>query len=198
MFTGIIQDIGQVLSLCQDTGGDRRYVIETQLDLSQEDLGASIACNGCCLTVVEKGEDWFAVEVSQESLDKTLLSIWEEGTPINLEPALRMGGALGGHIVSGHVDGLARLMSVTPDEGSHSLRFAVPDAFSAFIAPKGSITLNGISLTVNDVEGSEFTVNIIPHTWTHTTMNTLQPGDDVQFEVDMLARYVVKAMQERN
>ncbi|HCQ71332.1 MAG: riboflavin synthase [Alphaproteobacteria bacterium] len=190
MFTGIIQDIGTVQSI--DKQGDWRFVIKTALPLADKPLGASIACAGCCLTVVEKGADWFAVDVSGESLSKTTLGTWEQGTRLNLEPALRAGDELGGHIVSGHVDGLATLQSIKPENDSHILRFSVPQEFAAYIAPKGSITLNGVSLTVNDVENNEFTVNIIPHTWEVTTLGHLKAGDALNFEVDMLARYILR------
>ena len=149
MFTGIIQDIGTVKSITKD--GDWRFIIRTGLDLTHTQIGASIACAGCCLTVVEKGEDWFAVDVSAESLSKTTLGTWEEGTRINLEPALKIGDELGGHIVSGHVDGLATLLDSVADGDSHRLTIQIPEGFEGFIAAKGSVALDGISLTVNAV-----------------------------------------------
>lgn len=193
MFTGIIQDIGIVQRL--DKTGDWRFEIKTALPLAQKPLGASIACAGCCLTVIEKGEDWFAVNVSAESLSKTILKNWQEGTHLNLEPALCVGDELGGHIVSGHVDGVATLVEITPAGESHILRFRVPESFARYIAPKGSIALDGVSLTVNAVEGCDFTVNIIPHTWQVTTLGNLKAGDCLNFEVDMLARYIVRQQE---
>ncbi len=193
MFTGLIQDIGFVRSI--EKSGDWRLVIETGLDMSCHDIGASIACSGCCLTVVEKGEDWFAVDVSQESLSKTVIGSWVEETRINLEPSLRLGDEMGGHIVSGHVDGLARLINIKAQGDSQRLKIEVPQDFSRFIAPKGSVALDGISLTVNAVDGCEFDVNIIPHTFEHTTLSDRKVGDRLNFEIDMLARYVAKMVE---
>lgn len=191
MFTGIITDIGTVRSVDKN-GGDVRFGIQTNFDLSKTDIGASIACAGCCLTVVEKQNDVFFVDVSAESLSKTTIGTWEECTKINLEQALKMGDELGGHIVSGHVDGLAILKSITPEGDSHRFVFEVPEKFAKFIAPKGSISLDGVSLTVNEVDGPTFGVNIIPHTWDNTTLGLLSEGDAVHFEIDMLARYVAR------
>ena len=193
MFTGIITDIGKVVSV-QNNGGDTRLGIETRFDLSKTDIGASIACAGCCLTVVEKRNSVFFVDVSSESLSKTNIGSWIEGTKVNLEQALKMGDELGGHIVSGHVDGLATLVSKTPEGDSHRLVFEAPQDLGGFIAPKGSITLDGISLTVNEVDGSRFGVNIIPHTWESTTLCSLAAGDKAHIEIDMLARYVARAL----
>ena len=190
MFTGIIQDIGTVKSITKD--GDWRFIIRTGLDLTHTQIGASIACAGCCLTVVEKGEDWFAVDVSAESLSKTTLGTWEEGTRINLEPALKIGDELGGHIVSGHVDGLATLLDSVADGDSHRLTIQIPEGFEGFIAAKGSVALDGISLTVNAVTANTFGVNIIPHTWEVTTLGNIKTGDALNFEVDTLARYVAR------
>lgn len=195
MFTGIIQDIGVVRSV--EKGGDWRFVMQTGLDLSRTAIGASIACAGCCLTVVEKGADWFAVDVSRESLDKTTLRGWGEGMRFNIEPSLKLGDELGGHIVSGHIDGLARVVSVVPDGESHRLVFEVPEAFAVFVAQKGGIAINGVSLTVNAVHGTQFEVNIIPHTWAVTTLSDLKAGDRVNFEVDMLARYAIRYLEMR-
>lgn len=194
MFTGIIKDIGRVVSV-ERTGGDMRAVLHTGMDVSGTEIGASICCSGCCLTVVEKGANRFAVDISAETLSKTTLGEWEEGAGVNLEPSLKVGDELGGHIVSGHVDGVAQLVSKTQDGESWRLTFAVPDAFKQYIAPKGSIAIDGISLTVNEVQGAQFGVNIIPHTWEHTTIGGLQEGQNVNFEVDMLARYVARMMQ---
>lgn len=175
-------------------GGDTRIGIFTNFDLSQTEIGASIACAGCCLTVVRKIDDIFFVDVSAESLSKTKIGSWDVGTRVNLEQALKMGDELGGHIVSGHIDGLATLKSVTPEDGSHRLVFEAPRELGGFIAPKGSVTLDGISLTVNEVEGTQFGVNIIPHTWEKTTLADLKEGDKAHIEIDMLARYVARAM----
>lgn len=193
MFTGLIQDIGQVTRV--EARGDTRFTIATQLDLSREAIGASIACAGCCLTVIEKTADSFTVEVSAETLSKTHLGLWQQGTKLNLEPSLRLGDEIGGHIVSGHVDGLAELMSVQASGGSHVLLFRVPEPLKKYLAQKGSVTLDGVSLTVNTVEDARFSVNIIPHTWAHTTLGLLNAGDRVHIEIDMLARYVARMME---
>lgn len=190
MFTGIITDIGTVRAITKL--GDTRIEIACGLDLASADLGASISCSGCCLTVIEKGPDWFAVEASAETLSKTTLGQWREGTRINLERALRLGDELGGHIVSGHVDGLGNIMAITPDGDSKRFRFRVPGHLAKFIAGKGSVTLDGTSLTVNEVEGLEFGVNIIPHTQAVTTWGHARAGDPVNVEIDMLARYVAR------
>ena len=191
MFTGIITDIGRVRSVAQ-TARDRRYEVETAWDVSGIDLGASISHAGCCLTVVEKGEGWFAVEVSGETLDKTTLGTWAAGTPVNLERATKVGDELGGHIVSGHVDGLGTVIEITPEGGSHRLTIEAPAPLHRFIAAKGSITVEGVSLTVNSVEGHRFGLNIIPHTWDATTLGQLKVGDGVNLEIDMLARYLAR------
>ena len=190
MFTGIVTDVGRVASVADR--GDRRFVLETRFDTGTIDTGASISCSGCCLTVVEKGQDWFAVEVSGETLSKTTLGEWREGSPVNLERAARLGDELGGHIVSGHVDGVGEVLSVTPEGGSHRIRIRAPRPLHRFIAPKGSITVEGVSLTVNEVEDDVFGVNIIPHTWDVTTLGGLKPGDPVNLEIDMLARYLAR------
>lgn len=191
MFTGIITDIGRVRSVAQ-TERDRRYEIATAWDVSGIDLGASISHSGCCLTVVEKAEGWFAVEVSGETLDKTTLGRWTEGTPVNLERATKVGDELGGHIVSGHVDGLGTVVEIKPEGGSHRLTIEAPLPLHRFIAAKGSITVDGVSLTVNTVEGQRFGLNIIPHTWEATTLGALKVGDPVNLEIDMLARYLAR------
>ncbi len=192
MFTGLIQDVGRVRSIDKD--GDWRVVIETGLDLGATEIGASIACCGCCLTVVEKDDRSFAVDVSAESLFKTGIGKWQEGTPVNLEPSLKLGDELGGHIVSGHVDGQAELIEVKEDGDSFRLKIRAPGDFASFIAPKGSISLDGISLTVNEVEGDIFGVNIIPHTWVHTSLSSKKEGDYLNIEIDMLARYVARML----
>jgi riboflavin synthase len=191
MFTGIITDVGRVRAVRQ-TDRDRRYEIETAYDLAGVDIGASISHSGCCLTVVEKGEGWFAVEVSGETLAATTLGEWKQGDLVNLERATRVGDELGGHIVSGHVDGVGEVVSVTPEGGSHRLRLRAPRPLHRFIAPKGSIAVEGVSLTVNEVEDDVFGVNIIPHTWEVTTLGRLKPGSRINLEIDVLARYVAR------
>ena len=191
MFTGIVTDIGRVRSVRQ-TERDRRYEIETAWDTSTIDLGASISHAGCCLTVTEMGSGWFAVEVSGETLSKTTLGDWIEGRQVNLERAARLGDEMGGHVVSGHVDGLGLIVSITPEGGSHRVEIEAPEPLHRYIAPKGSITVDGVSLTVNGVEGRRFGVNIIPHTWTATTLGALKAGDPVNLEIDMLARYLAR------
>ena len=191
MFTGIVTDVGRV-RVVRDTNRDRRFEIETSYDLAGVDLGASISHAGCCLTVVDKGQGWFAVEVSSETLAMTTLGAWKAGTRINLERAARAGDEMGGHIVSGHVDGVGEVLSVVPEGGSHRLRIRVPRPLHRYIAPKGSITVEGVSLTVNEVEDDVFGVNIIPHTWEVTTLGALAPGSAVNLEIDMLARYLAR------
>ena len=191
MFTGIVTDVGRIRSVRQ-TNRDRRYEIETGYDVSSIDLGASISHAGCCLTIVEKGEGWFAVEVSGETLSKSTLGDWKEGDRVNLERAAKLGDEMGGHIVSGHVDGVGEVVSVDAEGGSHRVRIRVPRPLHRVIAPKGSITLEGVSLTVNEVEDDVFGVNIIPHTWDVTTLGQLKPGSRVNLEIDMLARYLAR------
>ena len=191
MFTGIITDIGRVRAI-RDTNRDRRFEIETAFDLATVDIGASISHSGCCLTVVEKGEDWFAVEVSGETLSATTLSDWSIGRGVNLERATRAGDELGGHIVSGHVDGVGEVLSVAPEGGSHRIRIRAPRPLHRYIASKGSIGIEGVSLTVNEVEDDIFGVNIIPHTWEVTTLGRLEAGVRVNLEIDMLARYLAR------
>lgn len=195
MFTGIITDTGRVLALEQR--GDLHARIATHYDISTIELGASIACDGVCLTVVGTGtapEGWFDVEISAETVSKTNIGRngWHAGRPINLERALKVGDELGGHIVSGHVDGVAEVISITPEGESIRVRFRAPDALAGFIAQKGSVALNGTSLTVNEVEGAEFGVNLIPHTRKVTTWGRVAAGDVVNLEVDTLARYVAR------
>jgi riboflavin synthase len=191
MFTGIISDIGRVRAV-RDTHRDRRFEVQTDYDIATIDIGASISHAGCCLTVVEKGEDWFAVEVSTESLDLSTLGAWQEGSVVNLERAARAGDELGGHIVSGHVDGVGEVLSIMPEIGSHRVTIHVPAPLHRYIARKGSIAVDGVSLTVNEVEGQVFGVNIIPHTWDVTTLGGLKVGDKVNLEIDMLARYLAR------
>ena len=191
MFTGIVTDIGRVRDVRQ-TERDRRYEIETAWDTAGIDLGASISHAGCCLTVTEKGPGWFAVEVSGETLSKTTLGRWQAGDGVNLERAARLGDEMGGHVVSGHVDGLGRVVSITPEGGSHRIEVEAPAPLHRYIAAKGSITVDGVSLTVNAVEGQTFSLNIIPHTWQVTTLGRLKAGDTVNLEIDMLARYLAR------
>ena len=191
MFTGIVTDVGRVRAV-RDTNRDRRFEIETAFDLSTIDLGASVSHAGCCLTVVEKGDGWFAVEVSGETLAMSTLDDWAEGRRVNLERAARLGDELGGHIVSGHVDGVGEVLSVDSEGGSHRVRVRVPRPLHRFIAPKGSITVEGVSLTVNEVEDDVFGVNLIPHTWDVTTLGELKAGARVNLEIDMLARYLAR------
>jgi len=191
MFTGIVTDIGRVRAI-RDTNRDRRFEIETGFDLAGVDIGASVSHAGCCLTVVEKGKGWFAVEVSGETLSRTTLGGWTEGAPVNLERAAKVGDELGGHIVSGHVDGVGKVISVISEGGSHRVRIRVPKPLHRYIAPKGSITVEGVSLTVNEVDGEVFGVNLIPHTWDVTTLGTLKQGSKVNIEIDMLARYLAR------
>ena len=191
MFTGIVTDLGRVKSV-RETNRDRRFEIETGFDLTTLDIGASVSHAGCCLTVIEKGEDWFAVEVSGETLSRTTLSDWREGRRVNLERAARVGDELGGHIVSGHVDGIGEVLSVESEGGSHRVRVRAPRPLHRFIAPKGSITVEGVSLTVNEVEDEVFGVNLIPHTWEVTTLGELVAGARVNLEIDMLARYLAR------
>jgi riboflavin synthase len=192
MFTGIVTDLGRVKEVVR--GGDTRFVIETAYAADSIAIGASIACSGACLTVVEKGAGWFAVDASAETLSRTTLGEWRTGTRINLERALRMGDELGGHIVSGHVDAVVRIVSRRPEGDSLRFVFELPEAYARTVAPKGSVALDGVSLTVNEVEGSRFGVNIIPHTARETTFGAAQEGGKVNFEMDVLARYVARLL----
>jgi riboflavin synthase len=194
MFTGIISDVGTIQLVTQR--GDKSFKIAAKYDPTTIDIGASIACSGPCLTVVAKGgregEAWFSVEVSQETLEKTTASEWAVGTHVNLERPLKVGEEIGGHIVSGHVDGVGEVLQVKP-EGDHTrVVIRPPKGLAKFIAPKGSIALDGISLTVNEVERDTFGVNIIPHTAKVTTWGGLKPGSKVNIEIDMLARYLAR------
>ena len=195
MFTGIITDIGTVRTAEQR--GDLRLVIEAGYDMDTVDLGASIACSGACLTVVDKGDGWFAVDLSAETVSRTAPGLWQQGARLNLERALRLGDELGGHLVAGHVDGVGEVLSATPENASVRWRFRVPAAIAPYIAPKGSVAIDGVSLTVNEVDGEVFGVNIIPHTAAVTSFGTLQPGDAVNIEIDTLARYVARLMEFR-
>ncbi|MDV7145745.1 riboflavin synthase [Tropicimonas sp. TH_r6] len=190
MFTGIVTDIGKIRHL--ENRGDLHARIATSYDMDGVALGASIACNGVCLTVVEKGDDWFAVDISAESVSKTNIGGWAEGGRINLERALKVGDELGGHIVSGHVDGVAEILRMEVEGESTRVTFRAPEDLARFIAPKGSVALNGTSLTVNEVDGRDFGVNFIPHTKDVTTWGAAKPGDLINLEIDTLARYVAR------
>ena len=201
MFTGIITDKGRIAAV--ETRGDLRVKIATAYDMAGVDLGASIACSGVCLTVVDKGEGWFAVDVSGETQRRTALGMWTEGRPLNLERALKVGDELGGHIVTGHVDGLGEVIALEPVGDSLSIGIAAPAALAPYIAAKGSIALDGVSLTVNDVQplpggGAAFSVNIIPHTAKETGLGDVKPGDRINIEIDILARYLGRMMEIRN
>ncbi len=190
MFTGIVTDIGEIRSL--EHAGDLRARIGTGYDTNGIDIGASIACSGVCLTVVQLGPDWFDVEISAETLDKTNIGAWSEGQKVNLERALKVGDELGGHIVSGHIDGQAEIVEMHNEGDSVRYTFEAPRALSRFIAPKGSVALDGTSLTVNEVDDARFGVNIIPHTQEVTTWGASKVGDKVNLEIDTLARYVAR------
>ncbi|MDR3531481.1 MAG: riboflavin synthase [Rhodopila sp.] len=196
MFTGIITALGRVRAIDPiGDGKDMRLVIETPAAFLADPpvaLGASIACSGCCLTAVAFGADWFAVDASAETLAHTKLGTWTVGSRVNLERSLRMGDELGGHMVSGHVDGVGQAVSATPENASTRWVFRVPSDLSRFIAAKGSVAIDGVSLTVNEVQGDTFGVNVIPHTASVTGFGTLKPGDKVNIEIDMLARYVAR------
>ncbi len=198
MFTGIVREVGAVIEI--DQSGDTRIRLGCQRASETIEIGASIACNGVCLTVVGKGETgtgtWFDVDASAGTRSRTTIGGWEPGTKVNLEPAMRLGDELGGHIVSGHVDGLGEIVSVTPEGDSHRLVIAAPKSLGRFIASKGSVTIDGISLTVNEVNdtdgATEFGINIIPHTWQMTNLEGSGPGKKVNLEIDLLARYVAR------
>jgi len=196
MFTGIITDIGSVLEVEQR--GDLRARIATGYNVASIDLGASIACDGVCLTVIALGgtpQNWFDVEISAESLSKTNLDQWMPGHCVNLERALKVGDELGGHIVSGHVDGVAEITKMQEEGDSTRITFSVADTLAKFIAPKGSVALNGTSLTVNEVTGTSFGVNLIPHTKDATNWGAAKCGDRVNLEIDTLARYVARLQE---
>ncbi|WP_337995546.1 riboflavin synthase [Oleispirillum naphthae] len=193
MFTGIVTDMGTVRAIARD--GDTRFEIQTHYDMKTVDIGASISHSGVCLTVIETGPGWFAVQASAETLSKSTLAGWQVGVRINLERALKVGDELGGHIVSGHVDGVGEVVSVRDDGESKRFVFRVPAALKNFMAPKGSVAVDGVSLTVNEVEGDTFGVNIIPHTQQVTLFGGYAPGTKVNLEIDMLARYVARLLE---
>jgi riboflavin synthase len=199
MFTGIVTDVGRIRSVAPQP--DSRIEIETAYDTAGLALGASVACSGVCLTVVDRGSGWFAVQVSAETRARTAPERWREGAPLNLERALRVGDELGGHIVTGHVDGVGEVLSIIPDGASQRVTIAVPPALAPSIAAKGSITVDGVSLTVNEVSDAggrtSFGVNIIPHTRAHTTLEALAPGAHVNLEIDILSRYLARMLEAR-
>ena len=193
MFTGIITDIGVLTSL--DKQGDWQLRIKTNWNTNDIDIGASIACSGICLTVLDRKGDYFDVSASMETVSITTLQTWQLGKKINLERALRVGDELGGHIVSGHVDGIITLSEIKPDNDSYRLKFLINDKFKGLIASKGSVCIDGISLTVNSVTDSSFDVNIISHTWNETAIGNCVVGDAANLEIDMLARYVARLLE---
>lgn len=195
MFTGIIRDKGRIVAIAEGDNS-RRITIATKLPLDSIEIGASVACDGCCLTVVEKNHDTLTFDVGAETMALTTLGDWVIDSPINLETSLRMGDELGGHMVSGHVDGIAEVLSVKPDGDSWRFTIRVPDEFASYIAPKGSVTLNGISLTVNEVEGNTFGVCIIPHTWDVTNICYWDEGTRINLEIDQMARYIARFLQK--
>ena len=200
MFTGIVTDVGTVRNAEQR--GDLRLVIGTGYDMDSVELGASIACSGACLTVVDKGADWFAVDVSGETLSKTAADRWRDGARLNLERSLRLGDEVGGHIVTGHVDAVGEIVAVRDEGDSQRVEVSVPRALGPMIAAKGSVALDGASMTVNEVRDAEdgatrFSVNVIPHTAQHTTLGELEPGRQVNVEVDVLARYIDRKLAAR-
>jgi len=196
MFTGIVTDVGQVRHI--EKRGDTHVVIATNYDVGAIDIGASVACSGVCMTLVDKGnakDRWFAVTASGETLSKTTLGNWKTGDPVNLERPMRVGDELGGHIVTGHVDDVAEIVRVVPEGESTRITFQAPIALARYIAPKGSVALDGVSLTVNEVDGARFGVNIIPHTFEVTTFGRAKPGSKVNLEVDLFARYVARLVK---
>ena len=192
MFTGIVTDVGKVRAIEQ--AGDTRIEIETSYDTDNIDVGASIACSGPCLTVIDKGMGWFAVEASTETLNKTAIGDWKVGTSVNLERAMRIGDELGGHIVSGHVDSVVEIVDVVPEGDSKRFTFETTVDMVSYIAKKGSISLDGVSLTINEVDGNKFGVNIISHTQDVTSFGNRKAGDRVNMEIDTIARYVARLM----
>jgi riboflavin synthase len=194
MFTGITTDLGHVSAILRR--GDTLFTFETAYEAENIAIGASICCSGACLTVIDKEKGKFSASVSQETLSKTTLGLWQEGTPVNFERALKVGDELGGHIVSGHVDGVAKLERTASEGDSMRYTFQTPPHLQKFVASKGSLALDGVSLTVNETEGDLFGVNLIPHTLEVTTLGKLSPGDGVNLEIDMLARYVARLLEK--
>jgi riboflavin synthase len=195
MFTGIITDVGRVLEIAD--GGGRRMIIGTRLPLAEIPLGSSIATSGICFSAIDKGDDWFTVEASGATLEVTTAGAWMVGDTVNLERSLRVGDEMGGHIVFGHVDAVGEILALEPAGESHRLEVRVPRSLAPLIAVKGSIAVDGISLTVNEAGADRFTVNVIPHSWRATNLSEREPGDKVNVEVDMLARYVARQLAFR-
>jgi len=194
MFTGIIDDIGTIISIKQD--GDVGIKISTNYDTANIKIGASISCSGICLTVMKKGKDWFFVKASQETISCTTMKYWQVGSKLNLERSLKMGDEIGGHLVSGHIDGVGIVKSIIALEESHIIDFIAPDKLTYFIAKKGSIAINGVSLTVNHVHDNCFSVNIIPHSWNNTNFHELKITEEVNLEIDMMARYIARVLEQ--
>ena len=197
MFTGIVTHVGRVRAIADAPGDGRRLEIGTAYDTDAIALGASIACSGPCLTVVDKGPEWFAVDVSRETADRTTLGDWREGTRVNLERALSLGDELGGHLVTGHIDGVAAIEGAEPEGESLRLTIRCPAELSRFVASKGSVALDGVSLTVNEVAGDAFGINLIPHTLAETTFVDCAAGRRLNLEVDLIARYLARLHSER-
>ncbi|MDR3326471.1 MAG: riboflavin synthase [Rhodospirillaceae bacterium] len=193
MFTGIVTDLGEVLEISGK--GDVLFKIRTSFDIKQMPVGTSIANNGVCLTVIDSGSDWFLVQASEETLNKTNLSYWKIGSRVNLERALKIGDELGGHIVYGHVDGVAKVVSICPENDSLRFTFDAPQHLKYFVASKGSVAIDGVSLTINEVNDTYFGINIIPHTKKVTTFGSYVIGSLVNMEIDMLARYVARLLE---
>ena len=194
MFTGIITDVGRVAEIAEQDVGSR-LTISTKFDTGGIIIGASIACSGACLTVVGKGEGWFAADVSGETLACTTLGNWQKDTPVNLECALTTADEFGGHLVLGHVDGVGHLDAVRPEGDNHRIEIVVPDELARFVASKGSVAVDGVSLTVNEVDDAKFGVNIIPHTWEQTSFSVFKAGQAVNLEIDVVARYVARLLE---
>ncbi len=195
MFTGLVQDIGIIKDVTRHDGGDISCTIETNMNLDAVQMGASICCSGVCLTLVDKSENTFNADISSETLSKTHCGAWGVMTRINLEPSLKVGDELGGHFVSGHVDTVLKITEIEKQGESKRIVFNLPQGYRKFIAPKGSVVIDGISLTVNDVTDGGFSVNIIPHTWENTTLSDRRIGDTVNLEIDILARYVANMLE---
>lgn len=193
MFTGIITDIGEIIKVLPKEK-DKSFNIKAAFDMAEIDIGASICCSGACMTVTEKSGDWFAIDVSAESLSRTNIGKWEEGTKINLERSLKLGDEMGGHNVTGHVDGLAEVKEIEESGESWKFTFIAKHEIMQFVAEKGSVTLEGVSLTVNEVTDHSFSVNIIPHTFENTTFKDLQVGEEVNLEIDSIARYTARLL----
>ncbi len=193
MFTGIITHVGRVLALVP--GGDTRLEIDVDFDTGQLAIGASIACSGPCLTVMDKGAGWFAVTISTETLQRTTLGQWRVGTPVNLERALKLGDELGGHLMTGHIDAVASLIEDRPEGDSRRWVVEAPEELRRFIAAKGSVALDGVSLTVNEVEGRRFGVNLVPHTLAQTSLGSAKPGTRLNLEIDLVARYLQRLVE---